>query len=256
MSASLITTDSDTNLARIEMARLGFDPQAQPFVDIPLLPSIAAPYLSPKFIEMSFKQSVEWDVEPLLKDDFVTSFEAYPKHIPSAVCLPLVQRERGLTVLLTRRAGHLPAHPGQVCFPGGRIDLTDNNATHTALRETFEEVGIAPGYIQPLGKQPILITGTNYAMCPIVGLVKKGFTVNPDPAEVGQVFEVPLAVLMDPEYHRLQAFRRSLAGEQSVTHYYFSISWNGYYIWGATAAVLRNFYHYLMAASKQIALNT
>lgn len=252
MSSSLITTDSNIDLSRIEARSLGFDPQAQPFVDIPLLPAVSTQYLNSTFIESCFKHSIEWEVDALFTKDFVPDFSHYPKYIPSAVCIPLVQRAHGLTVLLTRRAGHLPSHPGQVCFPGGRIDLSDNNATHTALRETFEEVGIAPGYIQPLGEQPILITTTQYAMRPIIGLVKEGFSINPDPSEVAQVFEVPLAVLMNPQYHRLQQFYTSSSTEKQSARYYFSISWNDYYIWGATAVVIRNFYHYLSAASQQV----
>lgn len=245
MSSSFIATE--TELSRIEAASLGFDPQTQPLIDISPLPTITTPYLSSAFIEASFNRKVEWTVEPLLSNLTVPEFNHYPKHIPSAVCMPLVQREQGLTVLLTRRAGHLPSHAGQVCFPGGRIDLSDNNATHTALRETFEEVGIAPGYIQPLGEHPIIIA-TRYAMRPVIGLVKEGFSIAPSPSEVAQVFEVPLSVLMNPSNHRLH--RLQIKGG-SLQHY-FSISWNGYFIWGATAAVIRNFYHYLSAASQQI----
>lgn len=246
MSSSCITI-TETELSRIEAVNLGFDPQTQPFLTLPPLPAITTPYLSSIFITTSFKHEIEWVVEPLLSNLIVPEFEHYPKHIPSAVCMPLVQREQGLTVLLTRRAGHLPSHTGQVCFPGGRIDLSDNNATHTALRETFEEVGIAPGFIQPLGEHPIIIA-TRYAMRPIIGLVQEGFSIAPSPSEVAQVFEVPLSVLMNPSNHRLHRLQR----DGSSLHHYFSISWNGYFIWGATAAVIRNFYHYLSAASQQI----
>ena len=247
MSASFTATA--TELSRIEAGHLGFDPQTQPYIALDPLPAINASHLSAAFIQSSFSQQVEWAIEPLLSDVIVPEFAHYPKHIPSAVCMPLVQREQGLTVLLTRRAGHLPSHAGQVCFPGGRIDLSDNNATHTALRETFEEVGIAPGYIQPLGEQPIIIA-TRYAMRPIVGLVKTGFSIAPSPAEVAQVFEVPLVVLMNPSHHRLHRLPTG-----SGLRHYFSISWNGYFIWGATAAVIRNFYHYLSAASQQSRLS-
>lgn len=246
MFSSCITT-TENELSRIEAVNLGFDPQTQPFLDLSPLPNIASPYLSTSFIQASFSHAIHWEVEPLLSSLIVPEFDAYPKHIPSAVCMPLVQREQGLTVLLTRRSGQLPSHPGQVCFPGGRIDLSDNNATHTALRETFEEVGIAPGYIQPLGEHPIIIA-TRYAMRPIIGLVKDGFSIAPCSSEVAQVFEVPLAVLMNPRNHRLH--RLPIKGS-SLPHY-FSISWNGYFIWGATAAVIRNFYHYLSAASQQL----
>lgn len=237
-----------TDVARIEMMRLGFDPQTQPLIEIPILPSISHSFLDAEFIENTFTQAVQWGVEPLFAKDFVPDFAQYPQGIQSAVCIPLIQRENGLNMLLTRRAGHLLSHAGQVCFPGGRIETHDDNAIQAALRETFEEIGIEPNYIQTLGEQPILVTTTHYAMRPVVGLVKKGFHIRPDPAEVAEVFEVPLSVLMNPKYHRLHR----LQIEKGETRYYFSMSWNGYFIWGATAAVIRNFYHYLAAAAQQI----
>lgn len=247
MSSSLIRTRSDVNLSRVEAESLGFDPQTQPLMPLAELPAIDEAYLNSDFIKKSFTQSVQWEAEPLLSDLVVPAFSHYPKHIPSAVCMPLVQREEGMTVLFTRRAGHLPSHPGQVCFPGGRIDLSDNNAVHTALRETHEEVGIAPGFVQPLGEHPIIIA-TRYAMRPVVSLLKEGFSVAPCANEVAQVFEVPLAVLMDPTIHRLHG----LSQPNDTLRHYFSMSWNDYFIWGATAAVIRNFYHYLFAASTQL----
>ena len=244
MSSSLLLND----LARIEASRLGFNPQTQPVIDIPLLPGINQSYLGSEFIQTVFSHPVQWGVEPLFADWFVPSFEQYPQGIQSAVCIPLVQRPTGLHVLLTRRAGHLLSHAGQVCFPGGRIEAADQNAVQAALRETHEEVGIAPHYIQPLGEQPIFITNSRYAMRPVVGLLKQGFAINPDPAEVAQVFEVPLSVLMNPHYHRLHR----LPTKEGNERYYFSISWEEHFIWGATAAVIRNFYHHLAAAAQQL----
>lgn len=241
------------DLAQIESSRLGFDPQTQPLIDLMHLPSITNRYLQADFIKTAFSHPVQWGVEPLFSHDFVSEFYQYPQGIQSAVCIPLIQRPHGLNMLLTRRAGHLSSHAGQVCFPGGRIDPSDRNAIAAALRETFEEVGIAPHYIQPLGEQPILITLTKYAMRPVVGLVKAGFVMQPDPAEVAQVFEVPLSVLMNPLNHRLHRLPRK--DNKGAVRYYFSISWNGYFIWGATAAVIRNFYHYLAAAAQQIQTN-
>lgn len=236
-----------SDLSRIEAQSLGFDPQLQPILPLDELPAVESEYLTADFIRDSFAHKVNWQTDALLEHYIANTFNEYPKQIPSAVCMPLVQREEGMTVLFTRRAGHLPSHPGQVCFPGGRIDLSDNNAVHTALRETHEEVGIAPGFVQPLGEHPIIIA-TRYAMRPVVSLLKEGFSVSPCEGEVAQVFEVPLAVLMDPTIHRLH--RLSLGGD--TLRHYFSMSWNGYFIWGATAAVIRNFYHYLFAASKQL----
>lgn len=238
-----------TDLARLEAARVGFDPQKQPLIEIPVLPGIAQSYLEPEFIRAAFSQPVEWGVEPLFADLFVPDFAEYPEGIQSAVCVPLIQRPTGLHVLFTRRAGHLLSHAGQVCFPGGRIEVADQSAVQAALRETHEEVGIDPIYIQPLGEQPIFITNSRYAMRPVVGLLKNGFHISPDPAEVAEVFEVPLARLMDPRYHQLHHLP---AKEGHKERYYFSMTWQGHFIWGATAAVIRNFYHHLAAAAQQL----
>ena len=237
-----------TDLAAIEAARLGFNPQTQPLITIPTLPGIDQSYLQPDFIEAAFTQPVQWGVEPLFADLFIPDFSQFPQAIRSAVCVPLVSRPTGLHMLLTRRAGHLLSHAGQVCFPGGRVEPEDPDAIYAALRETHEEVVIEPSYIKTLGQQPIFITTTKYAMLPVVGLVQDGFAVQPDPAEVAEVFEVPLSVLMNPANHRLH----HLPGKNGKERYYFSISWNGYFIWGATAALIRNFYHHLAAASQQL----
>lgn len=237
-----------TDLARIEAARLGFDPQTQPLIKIPLLPGIDQSYLQADFIKTAFSHPVQWGVDPLFAEMCVPSFDVYPQGIQSAVCVPLVPRKHGLNVLLTRRAGHLYNHAGQVCFPGGRIEPSDVDAAGAALRETHEEIGIEPSYIQTLGEQPILITNSRYAMRPVVGLLKEGFHIQPDPAEVAEVFEIPLSVLMDPKNHR---YHRFIAANGRLVNY-FSMSWEGHFVWGATATVIRNFYHHLAAAAQQL----
>ncbi|HHU94210.1 MAG TPA: CoA pyrophosphatase [Alcaligenaceae bacterium] len=244
MSSPILLND----LARIEATRLGFDPQLQPLIEIPQLPGIDRSYLEPDFLLAAYSHPVQWGVEPLFANWFVPDFAQYPQGKQAAVCVPLVQRPSGIHVLLTRRAGHLFSHAGQVCFPGGRIEASDPDAVHAALRETHEEVGIEPTYIQTLGEQPIFITNSHYAMRPVVGLVKQGFSIRPDPSEVAEVFEVPLSVLMDPKNHRLHR----LPGKDGNERYYFSMSWQDHFIWGATAAVIRNFYHHLAAASQQL----
>lgn len=242
---AIITSSS---LAALEAARLGFNPQEQPTVAIPTLPRIAPEILRPDWIQRALAQSVTTGVDPLFSQFVVPDFAHYPEGVQAAVCIPLVHRDNGLHVLLTRRAGHLLKHAGQVCFPGGRIEPDDKSPIEAALRETHEEVGILPSFIQTLGEQPIFITGTRYAMRPVVGLVKDGFTIQADPSEVAEVFEVPLAVLMDPQYHLLHA----VPNPTGKMRYYFSMSWNNHFIWGATAAVIRNFYHHLAAVAPQV----
>lgn len=161
-------------------------------------------------------------------------------HRPAAVLVPLVPRAGGLTVLLTERQPHLRAHAGQVAFPGGRVDETDENPIATALRETQEETGIAPEFVEPLGFLDTYLTSTSYRVVPVVGLLKPGFAVNPHADEVADVFEVPLAFLMDVQRHETHS--REWQGK--LRHYY-AMPYEGRYIWGATAGMIRNFYHLL-----------
>ena len=234
-----------SDLDKIEAARLGFDPQVQPLVPLTTLPAIQQQLLTPEVVEQGLIQQVPWQIEPLFADEFVLDFAHYPQAKQAAVCIPVVSRVDGLYVLFTRRAGHLLHHPGQVCFPGGRIEPSDKTAIHAALRETHEEIGIASNYIQAISEEPIYITNSLYAMRPIVALVQPDFQLDKDPDEVAEVFEVPLAALMDPKNHRLHHLpQRARAGR-----YYFSIQWQQHFIWGATAVVVRNLYHHLRAAT-------
>jgi 8-oxo-dGTP pyrophosphatase MutT (NUDIX family) len=156
---------------------------------------------------------------------------------PAAVLVPLVPREGGLHMLLTQRQPHLRRHGGQVAFPGGRMDETDSGPIAAALRETEEETGILPGFVEPLGFLDTYLTSTNYRVMPVVGLLRPGFTVTPQQEEVADVFEVPLAFLMNPQHHE----RHSRAWQGRQRHYY-AMPWQGRYIWGATAGMIRNLY--------------
>jgi 8-oxo-dGTP pyrophosphatase MutT (NUDIX family) len=158
----------------------------------------------------------------------------------AAVLVPLVPRAGGLQVLLTERQPHLRNHAGQVAFPGGRIDDTDHGPVAAALRETEEETGIAPGFVEPLGFLDTYLTSTNFRVMPVVGLLRPGFTVMPHEAEVADVFEVPLSFLMDPAHHE-----RHARDWQGKLRYYYAMPWEGHYIWGATAGMIRNLYSML-----------
>ncbi len=236
--------------------KLLFDPQTQPVVAPPaVLQALPDSALEADFIAKAFDRRIEWQVEPVFANDFLVHRDPdtglfLPDHsamIPAAVLFPLIQRESGLHVLFTRRADHLTSHAGQICFPGGRIELHDADVTAAALRETHEEVGIGAEHIQLIGTQPGFITSTGYTMQPVIGFVKPGFVIRPDHSEVAEVFEVPLSYLMDPRQHQLH--QATLPdGRQRL---YFSMPWNDYFIWGATAALVRNFYHYLSAAHQQ-----
>ncbi len=156
---------------------------------------------------------------------------------PAAVLVPLVARRDGLHMLLTERQPHLSRHAGQVAFPGGRIDEADLDPIAAALRETEEETGILPAFVEPLGFLDTYVTSTNYRVVPVVGIVRPGFTVTPHAGEVADVFEVPLAFLMNPMHHE-----RHSRDWQGGLRYYYAMPWQGRYIWGATAGMIRNLY--------------
>lgn len=155
--------------------------------------------------------------------------------IPAAVLFPIVLREGGHTVLLTERTAHLRDHAGQVSFPGGRVEAEDESPVHTALRETEEEIGLARERIDILGFLPEYRTGTGFRVTPVVALVQPPFSLSPDPFEVAEVFEVPLAFLIDPANHE----RHALHYRGALRHY-FAMPWEGHFIWGATAGMIRS----------------
>lgn len=156
---------------------------------------------------------------------------------PAAVLVPLVVRDGGLRLLLTERQPHLRKHAGQIAFPGGRIDAGDADAVAAALRETQEETGITPAFVEPLGFLDTYLTSTNYLVVPVVAVLQPGFTAVPHEAEVKDVFEVPLGFLMNPAHHE-----RHSRDWQGHVRYYYAMPWQGRYIWGATAGMIRNLY--------------
>lgn len=156
---------------------------------------------------------------------------------PAAVLVPLVPRGDGLHLLLTQRQPHLRRHAGQIAFPGGRVDQTDADAVAAALRETEEETGIATSFVEPLGFLDTYLTSTNYRVVPVVAVVRPGFAVSPHEGEVADVFEVPLAFLMNPKHHERHS--REYQGRE---RFYYAMPWQGRYIWGATAGMIRNLY--------------
>lgn len=160
---------------------------------------------------------------------------------PAAVLIPIVMRPTGLTVLLTQRTAHLNDHAGQVSFPGGRVEETDSDRIHTALREAGEEVGLDTGQIEILGSLPDFLTGSGFVVTPVVGLVQPPLNLKLDDFEVAEVFEPPLSFLIDETNWQRGSIERE--GRQ---HHYWAMPWQGYYIWGITAAILVNFRRYLI----------
>jgi 8-oxo-dGTP pyrophosphatase MutT (NUDIX family) len=163
----------------------------------------------------------------------------------AAVLIPLVMHETGPTVLLTLRTSHLHDHAGQISFPGGGIEERDETPVAAALRETEEEVGLRAESVEVLGSLPRYATATGYVVTPVVGLVTPGFSLEIDTFEVEEAFEPPLAFLMNPAHHE-----RRLVDFDGMRRTFYAMPYvaqRRYFIWGATAAMLRNFYHLLRA---------
>ncbi|MEK9671192.1 MAG: CoA pyrophosphatase [Rhodospirillaceae bacterium] len=158
----------------------------------------------------------------------------------AAVLVPLVERDGEITTLFTQRTSHLASHAGQISFPGGRAEPEDTSPEDTALRETEEEVGLTRDRIHIIGRLDEYITRTGYSVTPVVGLVQPPFDIKPDPFEVESVFEVPLAFLMDPANH--QRHRRDIGG---VRRDFYAMPYYDWFIWGATAGMIRNMYDIL-----------
>lgn len=161
--------------------------------------------------------------------------------VPAAVLVPLVFRDEGLSVLLTQRTAHLAHHPGQISFPGGRGEPEDANAVATALREAEEEVGLPPSQVEVAGRLDDYVTVTGFRVVPVVGFLTPPLALAPDTFEVADIFEVPLAFILDPANHQ-RHFRITPTGEK---RHYYAIPFEGRYIWGATAGMLINLHEVL-----------
>lgn len=160
---------------------------------------------------------------------------------PAAVLIPLVEREKQVMTLFTQRTSHLKHHAGQISFPGGHSDPEDRSAEDTALRETEEEVGLHRRHIRVIGRLDPYITRTGFSVIPVVGLVTPPFDIEPDPHEVEDVFEVPLAFLMDPANH--QRHKREVNGTRRD---FYAMPYHDRFIWGATAGMIKNLYDVLV----------
>ena len=196
---------------------------------------------------MRVRQRLTLDVPPGLTDSSITPArgdhdadpvmqkiaEVRPIR-PAAVLVPIVDHPEP-TVLLTQRAQHLPDHPGQVSFPGGKIDKGDANPRASALREADEEIGLERAHVEPLGYLDLYMTTLGYRIVPVIARVKPGFSLKLNVSEVDATFEVPLAFLMDQ--NNVQRHSREWQG---VTRHYYAITFGERYIWGVTAGILRN----------------
>ena len=222
-----------------------FDPRDMPIAAVDeALPAVQVERLGPDALRGRFAQPPSW--QPEQTDDRFRIDQSAPRD--AAVLVPIVAHTAGTTVLLTQRTLHLRHHSGQVAFPGGRVEPGDPSAVEAALREAHEEVGLERSRVEVIGRLPEYLTGTGFRVTPVVALVRPGFDPRPDPAEVAQVFEVPLAFLMDPRHHQRRRVRLAV-GERT----FFAMPYRPpgaaeeHFIWGATAAMLRNLYRLLVA---------
>jgi len=163
---------------------------------------------------------------------------------PAAVLVGLVEREHGLSVLLTRRSDTLRRHTGQIALPGGRQDPGET-PWQTALREAEEEIGLHPSFVSVAGLSTPYRTGTGYLITPVVGFVAQGFTLTPNPHEVADIFETPFGFLMDPGNHE-EHERELPTGERRR---FYAMTHENRFIWGATAGMLRALYDRLYGAA-------
>jgi 8-oxo-dGTP pyrophosphatase MutT (NUDIX family) len=155
---------------------------------------------------------------------------------PAAVLIAVVDR-KAPTVILTRRTDELSSHAGQIAFPGGKIETGDATPAGAALREAFEEIGLSPALVEPLGYLDLYLTFSGFRILPTVARVAPDFVLTPNSSEVADIFEVPLAFLMTPENHHLKS--RDWKG---ILRHYYEIPYQDRYIWGVTAGILRNLY--------------
>jgi 8-oxo-dGTP pyrophosphatase MutT (NUDIX family) len=222
---------------------LVFDPRQVPVMSsFQPEPALSPDRLRPDVLRQRWTKPRSWQPEIWREKKFSNREPA-----AAAVLIPLVMTTEGLNVLLTVRTAHLSSHAGQVAFPGGRVDEQDRNAQDAALREAYEEVGLIPSAVEILGTLPDYITGSSFHVTPVVGLLQSNPSLTPNPHEVDAIFQVPLSFLMNPSHHRRHRFELTA---KDVREWYSMPYHDGlreWFIWGATAGMLRNFYHFLAA---------
>lgn len=180
----------------------------------------------------------DFDLNPGAEHELV----AHPAPRPAAVLVPVVAHRR-LSVLLTLRTDTLPSHAGQISFPGGKMEPADADPVATALREAQEEIGLEPTFVEPLGYLDPYRTGTGFRIFPVVAIVRTGFALALDQAEVADAFEVPLDFLMDERNHHTHV--RTWGGAERR---YYAMPFQERYIWGATAGIMKNMHQRLFRA--------
>ena len=209
-------------------------------------PRIAADVLEAQALRHRFLQSLQWtpeitdDNRYAVAADIVSARSAKGLTTDAAVLVPVLKKPEGLSILLTQRTDHLHDHAGQISFPGGRRDNGDADLYATALRESEEEIGLERQRVEVIGSLPEYLTVSGYRVTPVVALVDPQPHYPVDAFEVADVFDVPLSFLMDPSNHEVRVW----SGDGERRRFY-AIPYQNRFIWGATAGMLRNLYHFL-----------
>lgn len=187
------------------------------------------PEILSRALSIPAKPSSDYDLNP----DVLVSLPKGRKLRPAAVLIAIIERTSGWNMILTKRSPHLKHHPGQVAFPGGKVDKTDKTALAAALRESNEEIGLASDSVSVLGELDAHETVTGFTVSPFIGVIQGDFTAVPEQGEVEEVFEVPLNFLLD--LNNISAQARSWHGRKRE---YYTVPYGPYYIWGATARII------------------
>ena len=226
------------------MAQPLFDPQALPIEEWVGEHPVAVEHLQADSLRQRFASPPLWTPEMPNEPRFNRRPLTH-----AAVLMPIVLNADGPHLLLTQRTAHLNDHAGQISFPGGRSEPEDASKVETALRETEEEVGLARKHVDVLGILPDYLTGTGYQVTPVVALVQPPFALQADPNEVAEIFQVPLAFLMDGRNHQRRQFTLPASSSDGgkVLRTFYAMPYDRFFIWGATAGMLRNLFHFLRA---------
>jgi len=222
------------------LASLLFDPHSMAIDSIAGETALHPERLAADWIRSRFANPPDWTPEISSEKRLHTAFDP---PMSASVLIPIVARDTGLSMLLTKRTAHLHDHPGQISFPGGRAEDADASAIDTALREAEEEVGLHRQHIDVIGALPEYVTATGYRVTPVVSIIQPPFSLQSDPFEVAEMFEVPLSFLMDGMNHQ----RRVGDFPNGLRRTFYAMPYEGYFIWGATAGMLRNLFHFLRA---------